>query len=191
MTARLTGWPIWPAMLLVLAGCVAAPPAPVMRDTKAPISSQVDVTEDRLSGAWVIRRAWPGQPYLAEPGADRFGPEGSGLRLARHDGGLRLSSRALDRDAAGNAGFRAFATGLEASGPGRFREVGGKVFDGKALWVLWMDADNRTAAIGTPGGEFGWIMDRQATGGQDRLKAASEIMQWMGYDMARMRKGVK
>jgi apolipoprotein D and lipocalin family protein len=49
---------------------------------------------------------------------------------------------------------------------------------------MWMDADNRTAAIGTPGGSFGWIMDRKATGGDDRIQAAREIMEWQGYDMS-------
>jgi apolipoprotein D and lipocalin family protein len=66
------------------------------------------------------------------------------------------------------------------TGPGRFR-----IGDGPEWWVMWMDGDNRTAAIGSPGGEFGWIMDRAPKGGADRIKAAKEIMQWMGYDMSR------
>ncbi|MDQ2092241.1 lipocalin family protein [Marimonas arenosa] len=70
---------------------------------------------------------------------------------------------------------------LPARGQGRFGGAGGS----PEWWVLWLDADNRTAAIGTPGGEFGWIMDRKARGGMDRIRAAKEIMQWSGYDMAR------
>ena len=70
---------------------------------------------------------------------------------------------------------------LPARGNGRFGGTGGI----PEWWVLWLDADNRTAAIGTPGGEFGWIMDRKPKGGADRIGAAKEIMQWMGYDAAR------
>ncbi|WP_137701562.1 lipocalin family protein [Marimonas lutisalis] len=72
---------------------------------------------------------------------------------------------------------------LPARGHGRFGGGGGI----PQWWVLWLDADNRTAAIGTPGGEFGWIMDRKSKGGADRIRAAKEIMDWMGYDMARAR----
>ena len=53
--------------------------------------------------------------------------------------------------------------------------------------VLWLDADNRTAAIGAPDGRIGWIMDRSPRGGADRIAAAREIMEWQGYDMARMK----
>ena len=70
---------------------------------------------------------------------------------------------------------------LPDRGQGRFGGGGGV----PEWWVLWLDAGNRTAAIGTPGGEFGWIMDRRASGGEDRIKAAKEIMQWVGYDMSR------
>lgn len=70
---------------------------------------------------------------------------------------------------------------LPAQGQGRFGGRGGI----PEWWVLWLDADNRTAAIGTPGGEFGWIMDRRARGGHDRIAAAKDIMQWAGYDKAR------
>ena len=176
----------------LLMACSPLPEATALRDTKTPISSQVDVTAKRLGGSWVVRHSWPGQPYLAEPGADRRMPEGGVLRLTQSEAGLQVSGQAFDIDDAGNAGFESFTTVLAESGNGRFREAGGSAaFDGKMLWVLWMDADDRTAAIGTPGGEFGWIMDRRATGGQDRLKAAREIMKWMGYDMDAMRKGMR
>ena len=72
---------------------------------------------------------------------------------------------------------------LKPQGQGRFGGAGGV----PEWWVLWLDHDNRTAAIGTPGGEFGWIMDRAPKGGADRIRAAKQIMQWSGYDMARMK----
>jgi len=69
---------------------------------------------------------------------------------------------------------------------GRF-EVTQGALAGQVLWVLWMDADGRTAAIGQPGGRLGWIMDRAARGGADRIAAAREIMGWQGYDLGLMK----
>lgn len=166
---------------LALAGCVARPPevAP-LRDPAAAISSQVNVTAARLAGTWVVRRAWIGAPYLSTDHARGM----SALRMVRTPQGLRLEGSRFGVDAAKRATFLSFASDLRPSGPGRFEEVGGKVFGGAALWILWMDADDRTVAIGTPNGRFGWIMDRKPTGGQDRIKAASDVMEWMGYDLS-------
>jgi apolipoprotein D and lipocalin family protein len=168
--------------LLVLAGlaaCVTAPESPGLRNINAPISSQVDVTAARMAGDWVIRRSWPGSLQLAA--------QDPALRFTRAEKGLRVSGGKRVGDSAGNAVISPFSTELEARGPGRFRDVGGKVFGAAELWVLWMDADDRTMAIGTPGGAFGWVMDRRANGGHDRIKAASEIMEWMGYDLSQAR----
>jgi apolipoprotein D and lipocalin family protein len=52
--------------------------------------------------------------------------------------------------------------------------------------VMWMDFDSRTAAIGTPNGDFGWIMDKNPTGGGDRIAAARDIMDWFGYDVSQL-----
>ncbi|WGW02938.1 lipocalin/fatty acid-binding family protein [Tropicibacter oceani] len=64
-------------------------------------------------------------------------------------------------------------------GYGRFR------LGEQAVWVHWLDADNRTAALGDPAGGRVWIMDR---GGKpaERLAAAREILEWYGYDLSRM-----
>lgn len=98
---------------------------------------------------------------VAWPGAARH--TGERIRLQATGGGLWLDGKALSPKGAGRFGA--------ARRP--------------QWWVLWLDAGNRTAAIGTPRGEFGWIMDRRPAGGEDRIRAAKEIMQWMGYDMAR------
>lgn len=57
---------------------------------------------------------------------------------------------------------------------------------GTEYWVLWVDADYRTAAIGTPSGSFGWIIDRKRTGGADRLKAAADMLAFNGYATDRL-----
>ena len=58
---------------------------------------------------------------------------------------------------------------------------------GAEWWVLWVDADYRTLAVGTPDGRFGFILNRDGALPPDRLAAAREILEWNGYDLARLR----
>lgn len=69
-----------------------------------------------------------------------------------------------------------------AEGQGRY------LLGEERIWVHWLDADNRTAAMGEPGGKRVWIMDRSGAPG-DRLRAAREILNWYGYDVGRMADG--
>ena len=57
---------------------------------------------------------------------------------------------------------------------------------GLEYWVLWVDADFRTAVIGTPSGAFGWIMDRPGADAPDRTRAAREVLEFSGYDLSRL-----
>ncbi|MCR8547134.1 lipocalin [Salipiger sp. P9] len=68
---------------------------------------------------------------------------------------------------------------MTGHGAGRFEVAG------QPLWVHWLDADDRTAALGDPGGARVWIMDRRGSPGE-RLRAAREILAWYGYDLRRM-----
>ena len=54
-----------------------------------------------------------------------------------------------------------------------------------SIWVLWIDADNRSMVLGTPDGQFGMILSKDPIP-QDRLRAAREILAWNGYDLAKM-----
>lgn len=71
---------------------------------------------------------------------------------------------------------------LEQVGPGRFRTSDGPLA-GRELWVVWLDADNRTAALATPQGDQALILDRTAQGGADRMQAAREVLAWQGFDL--------
>ncbi len=68
---------------------------------------------------------------------------------------------------------------LSVEGTGRF------ALSGQPLWVHWLDADDRTAAMGDPSGGRVWIMDRRGAPGE-RLVAAHEILRWYGYDLAQL-----
>ena len=69
------------------------------------------------------------------------------------------------------------------SGPGRLSPS-----DGSApLWVLWVDEGYRTAVIGTPSGSFGYVLNRTRDIPADRVKAAREVLDFNGYDTAKLR----
>ena len=65
---------------------------------------------------------------------------------------------------------------MSGTGPGRFRVAG------QEWWVIWVDTDYRTLAIGTPSGAFGFILNRGGALPPDRLRAAREIFDFNGYD---------
>lgn len=71
--------------------------------------------------------------------------------------------------------------GMVAKVPGRFDLPGVGPF-----WVLWTDIDNRTMVIGAPSGRYGLILNRDANIPADRLKAARDILQFNGYDLAKL-----
>ncbi|MBN9886584.1 lipocalin [Salipiger abyssi] len=84
---------------------------------------------------------------------------------------LRFSERAMSLDGV--------AMPMATRGAGRFELAG------QTVWVHWLDADNRTAAMGDPAGARVWIMDRGGAPGE-RLHAAREILDWYGYDLRRL-----
>ena len=87
-----------------------------------------------------------------------------GSELVVSDGVMRLGEASLP---------------FVSTGPGRFQ------LGEEEIWVHWLDINNRTAAMGEPGGARMWIMDRTGKPGE-RLKAAREILDWYGYDLTRM-----
>ena len=149
--------------LTLLMSCARpAPPAPtIYRDLAAPIGSTTRGGLTDLSGDWIVAAAYPGGPD-GGPGQpiiiNATGPASGTLQL----GGSSVP----------------VTVGL----PGRLRDVA----NGTEYWVIWVDDDFRTAVIGTPTGDFGWIMDRPGQASADRLVAAREILDFSGYDLSRL-----
>lgn len=174
----------WGLAFTILAGCVgigAPVDAPLFRDTSAPIASQVDVSVQDLEGRWYLRQhiagAWP---------------RGDGTVQISADGtGLVLREVVLRCNGANQCAPAAFETRYAPSREGRFVKVDrGETlaeYSGPAeLWVLWMDYDRRTFVVGDPAGTYAAIFDHRARGGADRIIAARDILDWFGYDIARL-----
>ncbi|MBT3467230.1 MAG: hypothetical protein HN456_08665 [Rhodobacteraceae bacterium] len=59
---------------------------------------------------------------------------------------------------------------------------------GEALIIMWVDGGFRTAVLGTPSRQVGYILDRKPNPRKDRLKAAIEFLQFYGWDTRRLKR---
>lgn len=158
-------------VLAMLAGCAAKTTAPVTgyRDPAKQIYSNAVLENDKLVGRWAqVAEFAPTTAPACKPGGADIGRNASGLIVTAR---LCLGGEAV-----------AFSGPLAVAGPGRFAPPNGEVW-----WVLWADVGYRTLAIGTPSGRFGFILNRGGDLPADRLRAAREVLDWNGYDLARLR----
>lgn len=154
MRLRLTQTALLLALCLITA---CSPPMMGARRADAPIASTTRFEAARFAGPWVMRHA-----------IDRTAPrnlsfeEGSGQII-----GLRYVDGSGQR----------MALTSDGPHPARFTDA-----RGRALWVLWVDDDYRTALLGAPDGRLAWIIDRRTAGGADRIDAALRHAAANGYD---------
>ena len=155
--------------LVLLAGCGAQIPdtAQGLRDSKALIGATSRYDAARFMGPWLVR--------------DSFGDGVEQVALVETTQGPAFQM--CTQVGCGDGGTLWLA---QQQGQGRYAL---SLSDGstRALWVLWVDEGFRTAVVGNPAGDFGWILDRSASGGADRIAAAREILDFNGYDTDQLR----
>jgi len=156
---------------LLLAACGGAGPRAGHRDPGVMIASAALFDPARFAGTWHVVADFP------FPGAARCG-------ITREDWRVTGPGRfAVAGSACGPRGVQGFAASAAVTGPGRIDLAA----DGRPdlgtdpLWVLWIDADDRVAAIGTPSGRFGMILSRSPAARGDLLAAAREALDFNGY----------
>ncbi len=49
------------------------------------------------------------------------------------------------------------------------------------VWVVWVDPDHNTAALGDPEGSFGFVATRVGTRRADQIRAAEQVLDFNGY----------
>lgn len=158
--------------LLILAACA---PTPARLDgfrKQGPIYSNAVLDLSTLAGRWQQVAAFSAARTGCRPGGAEFG---------RSPGGLTVTARLClnGRDVA-------LSGPLAITGPGRLTPAKAPPPLNREWWVLWADVDLRTLVIGTPDGSFGFILNRGGPLPPDRLTAAREILDWNGYDTARL-----
>ncbi len=162
----------------VLAGCGPKPGARISyRDASLSIYSNAVFDAARLQGEWVQVAGFQ-RPNGATCSGGRaiFGPPDAEGRL-RLKTSLCLSGQDTRFD-----GY------VDTVASGRFALSGADPKGiGQVWWILWADIDNRTLLIGTPSGDFGFILNREGRVPADRLNAAREILDFNGYDLTRLK----
>ncbi|WP_245298944.1 lipocalin family protein [Pseudotabrizicola sediminis] len=161
--ARISARLVTGLLCLMLAACAPTPTpqtAPY-RTANAPIWSNAQFDPGRIVGQWRQSAAFGPVGGCSAGGAD-IGGDASALTIS-----ARLCLSGQDVQLSGP---------MPGTGPGRFR------VDGQEWWVIWVDTDYRTLAIGTPSGAFGFILNRGGALPPDRFRAAREIFDFNGYD---------
>ena len=164
--------PLLLILAAVLAACARAPeppPAATFRDRGTLIGSAALFDPARFAGDWTAVARYP---HASEAGCATVAFAFQGAAVTR-----------TCRDA-GGAVLRQESGPVAVTGPGRLAVDLGPAFEAPALWVVWVDVDYRTAVLGTPDGRAGWILDRGAQIPPDRLRAAREMLDFNGYDLA-------
>lgn len=158
---------------LLLAGCLQAPtPQATYRDADVPLGITTRGGIDAMQGAWVVRAAFPDSASIRTV---TLGPRGDGKI------NVEIAQPGCEPDCHILSG----TWPAERIAQNRLRLLTDSAEDTE-LWVIWMDEGVRTAVVATPDGRAAFILDRKATGGQDRIKAAREILDFNGYDVTQL-----
>ena len=154
---------------MALTGCFGSEPTGY-RDPSVPIASLAVYDPARMAGAWSVAAA--------------FGAEAACGPLEERWTQVSATDFRVEGTACALRVRRAFASEARLTGPGRFARQG----DGgvEHIWVLWADADNRIAVLGTPDGRFGRILVRPGAARGDLLRAARTVLEFNGYDVTRL-----
>lgn len=148
---------------LVLSAC-APVPSQGFRDTELPMGASTRYDSAAFAGDWIIVARF-GAPA---GGTIRFLPASERLKVLS-DGAPQVVGQYNDK----------------AGAPGQLVPV---TADLEPLVVMWVDADFETAAIGTPSGSFGAVIDRDGLMPADRAKAARDILDFYGWDTAALQR---
>jgi apolipoprotein D and lipocalin family protein len=149
------------AFVLMLSGCAAAPLPEIsigLRNPTAPIGGTSRFDAARFAGDWHVLRCL-----------------GACAAQVRYD----LGTNGQLQQQAG-----AEQTLFTVTAPGILRSDAPK----QTLVVMWVDEGFRTAAIGDANGRWAAILDRSAKSSSDRIKAATEILDFNGWDISQLRK---
>ncbi len=154
-------------LAILVSACVPrqAPQTVTFRDTSRQIYSIVafDPAATASAGPWTQVAGFATAATGCKSGSLTYSPGADGLHVS----------------------YALCLSGQRVEGQGRVEPAARFTLPGVAapLWVLWADADMRTMVVGTPSGQFGFILNRGGAISSDRLAAARDILRFNGYDL--------
>ena len=150
-------------LALVLLSACAQPAPKGFRDLSVPMGATTRFDPVRFSGSWLIIASFT--PPVNAP---------LDVSLSPQAGTIAVASDAAPQVA-----------GLYREGaPGELLPVSGV---SEPLVVMWVDEDFGTAAVGTPSGSFGAVLNRTSEIRDDRAMAARDVFDFYGWDVSRLR----
>ncbi|MEM8774992.1 MAG: lipocalin family protein [Pseudomonadota bacterium] len=165
-------------VLAALASCGAPPTnVPGFRDITKPLSVTTRANNAALHGTWFMREQFPVVNEIDRVFFVTNAPTLSSDVIETREQICRRK-RVCDEKV---TEWRA-----DRLGPNRWQLVNDAGTESFELWLIWVDSGFRTAAVGTPDGSYGWILDRSVDGGEDRIKAAREVLEFNGYETRRL-----
>ncbi|WP_371225471.1 lipocalin family protein [Roseovarius sp. 2305UL8-3] len=158
---------------VMLAACLTTPtPQVSYRDADVPLAVTTRGGIGAMQGDWMVRGAFPDSASIQTVAI-----------AARSDG--KITVEIAQPGCEPECHLLSGAWPAERIAQNRLRLLTDSAQDPE-LWVIWMDEGVRTAVVGTPDGGAAFILDRKATGGDDRIKAAREILDFNGYDVTQL-----
>ncbi len=161
----------------LLAGCFPQAPEPrgdvsLLRNPTVTMSATSRFDAGRFSGKW-LRRAgfdddWDLQDF--EFVAPKAGSGGAWRETVLNNGARAQNLATVRLDIPG-------VFFLDYMGQRRMSQQ---------VVVLWVDEGFRTAAISTRDGRSAVIVDRKASGGEDRIIAAKSVLEQNGFDLSKL-----
>jgi apolipoprotein D and lipocalin family protein len=161
----------------LLGACLAAPvpqnDPSLLRNPTVPLSIISRGGADAMQGEWKVRASSPGYRDIQSL---TFNTHATPQHL--------IGFRSLSCD--GGGACEALNDGWLAKpiAQNRWRLTSETTDIEMELWIIWIDDELRTAAVGSPDSDLAFILDRKASGGADRIKAASEVLDFNGYNMS-------
>jgi apolipoprotein D and lipocalin family protein len=150
-------------LALVLLSACAQPAPEGFRDLSVPMGATTRFDPERFSGNWLVIASFT--PPFNTPLDVSLSPQARTIAVAS-DGVPQVSG--LYREGA----------------PGELLPVSGV---SEPLVVMWVDEDFGTAAVGTPSGSFGAVLNRTSGIRDDRARAARDVFDFYGWDVSRLR----
>ena len=119
-------------------------------------------------------------PAAVETFRDQTAPIGQTVRYSAQDmAGLWHVQAYFGAAAPATVSFDAGSEHMSAGGA-RY------AMGSEGLVVMWVDEGFRTAAVGRVDGSLAWILDREPAVASDRTVAATQVLEFYGWDIARL-----
>ncbi|MEX0369467.1 MAG: hypothetical protein AB3N09_02480 [Tateyamaria sp.] len=151
----------WLALAMLLFGVLACSKTAVedprlLRNPTVPIGAITRFDPARFDGAWIVDSTAGGTWHMRS-----FRVSGSRWQEQVRTGATRTAT-------------------TESLGPGVLRIL----YDDQSsrdVWVVWIDPDHQTAALGDPEGAFGFVATKAGKRRADQVRAAEQVLDFNGY----------